>query len=155
MLTFLWFMIYIGFEVIHILSVVTVTLLLFIHIVWNVCKMSQCTFRMYIFVCNHPLNVFNFCIVTQNIFGIAKQYLVSVWHLTFPYGVLQISVWTSCHKNTYCIIMAKSHFVGHVIYFAHREPLLSCCTFLASYVMSGLWTNNICSCLKKLLAVHN
>ncbi len=39
--------------------------------------------------------------------------------------------------------MAKSHFVGHVVYFAHCEPLLWCSTFLASYVMSGLWTNQM------------
>ena len=30
--------------------------------------------------------------------------------------------------------MAKSHFVGHVVYFAHREPRLSCSTFLAAIV---------------------
>ncbi len=54
-----------------------------------------------------------------------------------------------------CIIIAKSHFVGHVVYFAHRVPLLSCSTFLASYVMSGLWTNQMWSCLKKMLVVHN
>ncbi len=51
--------------------------------------------------------------------------------------------------------MAKSHFVGHVVYFAHREPLLSCSTFLASYVMSGLWINQMWSCLKKLFVAHN
>jgi hypothetical protein len=51
--------------------------------------------------------------------------------------------------------MAKSHFVGHVDYFAHCVPLLSCSTFLASYVMSGFWTNQMWSCLKKLLVVHN
>ncbi len=73
MLTLLWVMIHIGLEIIYILSVVTVILLLFIHIVCNMCKMSQCTLRTYIFVCSNPINIFNFCIVTQNIFGIAKQ----------------------------------------------------------------------------------
>ncbi len=51
--------------------------------------------------------------------------------------------------------MAKSHFVGDVVYFAHHKPLLSCSTFLALYMMSGLWTKQMWSCLKKLLVVHN
>jgi hypothetical protein len=67
-------MIHIGLEVIYILSDATVTLLLFMHIVCYVCNMSHCTLRTYIFVCN-PINIFNFCIELQNIFGIAKQQL--------------------------------------------------------------------------------
>jgi hypothetical protein len=71
--------------------------------------------------------------------------------LSLPHGDFLISVDYFLRKYVYSVIIAKFHFV---IYFAHPEPLLSCCTVF-SIGCDACIMNKPYVALFEIISVHN